>query len=199
MPLRSRILPRCKIVSNNERFNTMPTRLPDNYFTTNPMYGAVPSEGAVMPSPTVYQGEDAQFLTRLLVDGTPVSLNDYSLTFVVKKSETACNTMIRDQVTSGADGYPEGFYQLSVQASKTSRLRPGTYYFAVVGVQKPSGRTLIIQRGTFNIELSAASPNPNLAIPDGELTADTDSQSSDSMIYPAESTDPRTPDIGYRF
>lgn len=174
----------------------MPTRLPDFTFTANPMFGYIPMDQALVPGPTFYQGETAAFSVFLSIDATPVSLCAYTLVFVVKKSVEAENTLIRTPILEKDSAVPEGFFSVDIPSQVTSELLPGTYHYAFIASCKASGRVFFLSQGTFNIELSPASPQPNLTPQDGELTADGESVGALSKVSPAETTGPDSPDIG---
>lgn len=174
----------------------MPIRLPDHSFTSTQMFGYIPSVGALMPGPTFSQGEDVFFTIYLVVDGAPLSSNDYRLDFIMKKSESANNEMYRSPVEKAPEGV-EGYFQVCIPGRISTYLRPGTYYFVFEAVHKSTRRTVIVQKGTFNIVLTAASANPNLTIQDGELTTTISTEyghAADTRTT-TEITEPVSPDI----
>lgn len=174
----------------------MHTRLPDFTFTSNPVFGYIPMTGQVQPSPSFSQGEDAFFTVVLSIDGELVLLEKYSVAFLVKKWEEAANTLIRQQVT---DSPSPGTFNVLIPAAATALLRPGTYYFAFVATNRVTKLKSVISRGTFNIDVTVASPNPALLPGDGELTADGDSLGVDATIPVTEATGPSSPDISVHF
>lgn len=168
----------------------MPTRIPTFYFTTNRMYGHPDLPGVVQPSPMFRQGEDVRLQVQLLVDGRPLSLADYGLTFLAKKSVSATNTMIRQPIVSIA---VNGVCQVVIPARTTAGMRPGLYYFAFEAVKHGTGEVHQVMEGQFDLELGVLSPNPTVV--EGELTADGDSVAADSRRHPPELTVPRTPEV----
>ena len=154
-----------------------------------------PSSGDIL----FMQGDDIALQQYVEVNGEPVDFGAYNLVFTVKKTEHADNTLVRQKVTALEPGALAGEVRIRIPAASTALLFPGTYYFSFTAVHLSTGRRFEVGRGTFGIELSTASPNPGLIVPDGELTANGDSVTPTTIITPAESTLPKSPDIGWRF
>lgn len=178
----------------------MHTRLPSHTFVSEPLFAQVNWElpGNNLPT-TFYQGGTVQLDVMLAAEGKPLTLDDFLLLFVLKKSEYASNTLYRQDVVEKVADKPEGYFRVTIPSVVTNRLKPGVYYFAFQATQKGTGAVYPAYRGTFSLELSAASPNPNLDVTDGEPTADGPLASPDETVSPAETTGPGTPDIGKQF
>jgi len=178
----------------------MHTRLPSFTFVRDPVYAQ--TEWSFTPPATTphYQGSDIVLPMFLLdADNEPITLGDYRLTFVVKKSEMAENVIFQQDITTHPANKPAGVYEVTIPATISSRLPAGVYYFVVQAAHKTTGRIMPPFRGCFSLELSAASPNPKLGIQDGEPTAIGPGGTADELRVPAEITGPNTPDIGQLF
>lgn len=151
-------------------------------------------------TPTFYQGSAITLEFYLQeTEGVALSLDKYLVTFFLKKSEFAENILFRTDITENPIGKAPGVYVVTLPTNLTATLRPGVYYYAIQATQKASGGVLPPFRGCFSLELSAASPNPNLTIQDGEPTAIGPMGTADEFLIPAENTGPNTPDIGKHF
>lgn len=148
------------------------------------------------PRSIFYQGSTlALEFVLLLSPGHPVTTADYELTFILKKAEHATNVLYRTSDFVHDHERPLGQYKVVVPLVVSNALAPGVYYFAINVVDKVSQRVLPPFRGSFVLELSAASPNPALKLQDGEPTADGLYGTADEKLSPAEITGPNTPDI----
>ncbi|RTL07811.1 hypothetical protein EKK58_01300 [Candidatus Dependentiae bacterium] len=178
----------------------MHTRLPSHTFVNEALFGQTNWDLPGNNLPTVfYQGSTIRLDVVLSGEGKPLNLAEVDLLFVLKKSTAASNVLYRTEITERVPDKPEGYFRVVIPAVVTKRLSPGVYYFAFQATQKATGGIYPPFTGTFSLELSAASPNPDLSITDGEPTADGPLGSPDEIVTPAETTGPNTPDIGKRF
>lgn len=178
----------------------MHTRFPTFTFVNDPVYAQTEWEPSFTSPVTHFQGSDV--VLEMMLQGArnePLQLTDYLVTFFLKKSESADNILFRHDIVEKTAGRPDGFYSVTIPARITSKLPPGVYYFTVQATQKATGGVMPPFRGFFSLELSAASPNPNLGIQDGEPTAIGPGGTADELLVPAEITGPFTPDIGKHF
>lgn len=177
----------------------MHTRYPSFSFTNISMFAAANAELPAPETAVFYQGSTLILDMMLFLGDKPLTPDEYDILFVLKKSTDAQNVLRKEEIKEKVPDRPDGFYRITLPASFTAKLKPGVYYYAVQATQKATGGVLLPYRGTFSLELSAASPNPNLGITDGEPIADGPLGTSDEMTSPAEITGPDTPDIGRQF
>lgn len=178
----------------------MHTRLPSFTFVTDPTFAQKNWVASDPSSLTFFQGSDIVLEFYLEeTPGIPLSLDKYSVTFFLKKSEQAENILFRGEVTASPPDKAPGVYAIKLPYSVSSRLRPGVYYYVVQASQKGVGNILLPFRGYFSLEVSCASPNPNLTHQDGEPTAIGQGGTADELLTPAENIGPHTPDIGRPF
>lgn len=160
------------------------------------MYGYIPVVGAIQPGATFTQGTDIGLACYITIDDLPLSLENYSLTFLLKKDETAQNIMFRYMVMEKTDGI-EGYYTVVIPKAVSALLRQGTYYFSFVGVKHHTLETQVVYKGTLNIEIGVASPNPAITVAGVEVTADGESTWAGSTSPSTETTGPHSPDITF--
>lgn len=178
----------------------MHTRLPSHTFVNDALFSQTNWELPGNNLPTVfYQGSTVQLDVMLAAEGKPLTLDEFLLLFVLKKADNAANVLYRQDIAERVPDKPDGYFRVVIPTTVTNRLIPGVYYFAFQATQKATGAVYPAYRGTFSLELSPASPNPNLRLIDGEPTADGPLASPLESITPAESVGPNTPDIGKRF
>lgn len=147
-------------------------RLKDIYYTDKVLDGNVPIEGIKQPSPQFYQGEDIRLSFYLNINGNVVTPDKYNIELILKKSPSATNILWKGQygagVYSSSQTVPNGRYYMLMPAEVSALFLPGTYYLDAKVTEKIGTGDLvkdvvtIIQLGTINIDLSAASPNPFL-------------------------------------
>lgn len=177
----------------------MHTRVPSFTFTNEQLFGLSNWEIPPAQQTVFYQGSTITLDFMLAINDKPLGLFDNHLLFLLKKSGDATNVLFRQAITEKVADKPDGYYRVTIPDEVTFNLRPGVYYFAVQATQKATGGIYPPFTGTFSLELSAASPNPNLGVTDGEPTADGVLNSPGEKLSPAEITGPNTPDIGRQF
>jgi hypothetical protein len=179
----------------------MHTRYPSHTFTSVSLFAQTDWNLTDQPAlPTVfYQGSTIQLDVMLEVNGQPLEPSTHQLDFVLKKSTNAENILFRTEITERPENTNPGFISVKLPKAVSDRLRPGVYYYAFQATEKASQRVFPPYTGTFSLELSAASPAPNLGIVDGEPTALGEGGTADELLTPAENTGPHTPDIGRPF
>lgn len=128
--------------------------IPNNYVGSNsPVYG---------------QGNDIVFDIILFNEAQPVTLEDWELTVILKKSVYGIYHLWNGNLNNGIYkiGKKENEFQVWIPAVHTSRLLAGTYFFDVVGIEragKQEGikpRTVALLTVTFQIEYKVSSPLP---------------------------------------
>ena len=145
-------------------------RLPDTYYTTQMLDGQPEQTGIYQLSPTFYQGEDVIINFYLQIDGAPVTLDHWDVSLIVKKSNFANNILWSAFPGNGLIprvGGKDGYFEMIMPAAISSLFLPGSYYMALKTVENPGtgnpkDRTIVPLQAYFNLELSAASPNPKL-------------------------------------
>lgn len=148
------------------------TRLPDFYYTQQTFDGDYTAQGAYQLSPVFFQGEDVILSGYTTFEGKPVLPEDWNLTAIIKKNKYASNILWSGTINDGLTpryNQVDGYYQVWMPASVSSLFLPGTYTVVIQGTQKTGvseeAREITIHfwNREFNIELSAGSPNPQLA------------------------------------
>lgn len=182
--------------------------LPDSNYRTYSIPGYPQNTGLLQESPTFGQGEDVLLGLSLRIDGQPVDETEYDLEVIVKKSTYASNILWKGLLNFGLyrrlidEAWTPGSYYMLMPAAVSGLFLPGTYYVDVKATQKPgSGNltkdlTLFILSSTFNIVLSAASPNPKLTPSSGvETVLDPEDRTITLTWSSVEPTLPQSTDI----
>ncbi len=146
-------------------YNAFNMRLPDIYFTRNPLEGHPHVEGQGEPV-AFKQGEDIIFDQYLTFEGQPVLVQDWDIEVVVKKSVFANTRLWVGTLNNGL--YLKnntGFYQIIIPSEATSLFLAGTYWMDIfihekIGRGEIKDRDVVVATYPFSIEYSAASPNP---------------------------------------
>lgn len=178
-------------------------RLPDTYYTEQTLNGIEPKTGIKRQSPTFNQGEDVLISFYLNYQGAPVVTDDWRLDVVVKKSPAAKNVLWHGIMNFGLyKTESPGFYKMVIPAPITSLFLPGTYYMDVKGIQKfnkgheARDLTRYLLSTTFNLRLTAASPNPTLRPMSAiEFVVDPETGDTTIKITTVEPTLPESTDI----
>lgn len=177
----------------------MHTRLPSFTFTSEPMYAQTNWAVQAATSTVFYQGSTMQLDLMLEADGQPLDTSEFRLQFILKKALEAENILYQTDLFQRPPNTPLGYFRVQLPKAVSDYLKPGVYYYAVEATRKATGAISPPFRGTFCVELSAASPHTQLDIQDGEPTALGPGGTADERRTPAELTGPTTPDIGRRF
>lgn len=177
-------------------------RFPDSYFTTTQMLGTIDSSQLVESAPYFSQGTDIELFMYLLIDDAPLDFNIYDIEILVKKNEQSGNLMwyskYSDETYITKVSSIPGYYKVRIPSVATTGFIAGLYYIDVKATEKIAvdgvPRVYIVASNTFGIKLSAASPNPLLAITDAtELVYDGINRPSGTTSI--TTTIPQTPDI----
>lgn len=145
-------------------------RLPDAYYTEQMLDGITPFTGYKQPSPSFNQGEDIGLSFFVNYEGKPLNKLDWNLRGVIKKSVHAENVLWQaiPEVSLFEKESTPGYYYFVMPGAISGQFLPGIYFFDLLGTQKVGhgpdhlDRTRVLLSATFNIELSASSPNPKL-------------------------------------
>lgn len=181
--------------------------LPDSNYKTYKIPGYPENRGLLQASPMFSQGEDILIAFYLSVDNVPVTDENYDLELIIKKSPFAGNILWKGLLNSGLyrqqlNGWIPGYYYMLMPASASSLFLPGTYYLDVKAKEKlGTGKetrdlTFVVLSATFNIQLSAASPNPKLKASSViESVFDPEDRTRTYTITSVEETMPDSTDI----
>jgi len=144
-------------------------RLKDTYYTDKYLDGNISQTGIKQESPKFFQGEDIRLSFYLNYNGVPVSEQKYIIEAIVKKSPIAKNILWKGVLGNGLYKTDvNGNFYILMPAAASALFLPGAYYFDAKIMEKVgSGNdvkdlTVVVLSDMFNIELSAASPNPGL-------------------------------------
>jgi hypothetical protein len=143
-------------------------RLEDTYYTDQILDGVPSATGIKQLSPSFTQGEDIRICFYLNYKDAPVDPSKHKISIFVKKSPAANTVLWLGQLWSGV--YPvdrtPGFFSMIISNEVSSQIIPGLYYASIM-LQEKIGEGdrikdyyLQLKEFTFNVELSASSPNP---------------------------------------
>lgn len=121
------------------------------------------------------QGESIILDFNLQFKDVPVRPNDWNLEAIIKKNTYANNILWSAKIGKYMFEKRPGLYYVVMPADVSALFLPGTYHCSIKGKQKvatgdPFDQTVSLKDFTFQIELKAMSPNPDLH---GETTYET--------------------------
>ncbi len=147
--------------SSNNIVSNM-ARLSDVYYTDKNLHGTPEPPGKAVPI-DFYQGEDIVMEVFLNYNGDPVSVEEWEITGVVKKNKYADTQLWEAELDKGIyKTHTVGFYKVILDAEKSARFVPGTYWLTIFIKQKnsdnPRDLQFVVLNQAFSINDSAGSP-----------------------------------------